>query len=161
MNCVGSLYKSPVISLGILLYIYYKNNHKALCRKNREPTTIVALVVEGSIPHRSLWRLTSGAPALMNGPHKQPPEGPSTLYLRSLVPKAIPVMVFWIRDLKCWVLNSLGLGPSQDREPRQPEHPAAGNPRSRARSMNSCTVPRGSGPSTQYRRTLVPTATYP
>ena len=33
------------------------------------------------------------------------PEGPGTQYLRSLVPKTIPLMVFGIRVLKHWVVG--------------------------------------------------------
>ena len=36
------------------------------------------------------------------------PEGPSTKYLRTLVPKACLCMVFGTRDLKCWVLGPSG-----------------------------------------------------
>ena len=40
----------------------------------------------------------------------QDPEGPSTQYLRILVPKAIKGMVFGTRVLKCWVLGPSGGG---------------------------------------------------
>ena len=33
------------------------------------------------------------------------PEGPSTQYVRTLVPRAIKNMVFGTRDLKYWVLG--------------------------------------------------------
>ena len=36
------------------------------------------------------------------------PEGPSTQYLRTLVPKTIPLMVFGTRVLKYWVLGPSG-----------------------------------------------------
>ena len=36
------------------------------------------------------------------------PEGPSTQYLRTLVPKAILLMVFGTKVLKYWVLGPLG-----------------------------------------------------
>ena len=36
------------------------------------------------------------------------PEGPSTQYLRSLIPKAIPLMVFGTRVLQYWVLGPSG-----------------------------------------------------
>ena len=36
------------------------------------------------------------------------PEGPSTQYLRFLVPKTIPLMVFGARELKYWVLGPSG-----------------------------------------------------
>ena len=42
----------------------------------------------------------------------QYPEGPSTQYLRFLVPKTIPSMVFGTRILKYWVLGPLGIGMS-------------------------------------------------
>ena len=44
----------------------------------------------------------------MAGP-KHYPEGPSTQYLRTLVPKTIPLMVFATRVLKYWVLGPSGL----------------------------------------------------
>ena len=37
------------------------------------------------------------------------PEGPSTQYFRSLVPKTIRLMAFGTRDLKHWVLGPSGL----------------------------------------------------
>ena len=37
------------------------------------------------------------------------PEGPSTQYLRTLVPKTIPLMVFGTKGLKYWVLGPSGL----------------------------------------------------
>ena len=40
------------------------------------------------------------------------PEGPSTQYLRILVPNTIESMVFGTRDLKYWVLGPSGLGSS-------------------------------------------------
>ena len=36
------------------------------------------------------------------------PEGPSTQYSRTLVPKTIPLMVFGTRVLKYWVLGASG-----------------------------------------------------
>ena len=36
------------------------------------------------------------------------PEGPSSQYFRTLVPKTIPVMVFGTKCLTCWVLGSFG-----------------------------------------------------
>ena len=40
------------------------------------------------------------------------PEGPSSQYLRSLVSKTIPLMVFGTGNLKYWVLGPSGIGPS-------------------------------------------------
>ena len=37
------------------------------------------------------------------------PEGPSTQYLRTLVPQAIKAMVFGTRVLKDWVLGPFGM----------------------------------------------------
>ena len=38
------------------------------------------------------------------------PEGPSSQYVRTLVPKTIPLMVFGIRVLICWVPGLSGFG---------------------------------------------------
>ena len=46
---------------------------------------------------------------------KTQPEGPSTLCLRTLVPKTIPLMTFGTRALKCWVLGPSGTGISTDK----------------------------------------------
>ena len=53
------------------------------------------------------------------------PEGPSTQYLRTLVLKTIPLMVFGTRDLKYWVL-----GPSGGIEPQKELHCRVGLPTS-------------------------------
>ena len=45
------------------------------------------------------------------------PEGPSTQYVRTLVPKAMKRMVFGTRVLKYWVLGSSGYGIVSLREP--------------------------------------------
>ena len=47
------------------------------------------------------------------------PEGPSTRYLRLLVPKPIPPMVFGTRDHKYWVLGPSRVGmDSSERNPK-------------------------------------------
>ena len=51
-------------------------------------------------------------------PHKfHSPEGPSTQYLRTLVPKTIPFMAFGTRVLKCWVLAPSGQYRTERRAP--------------------------------------------
>ena len=41
------------------------------------------------------------------------PEGPSTQYLRTLIPKIIKSMVFGARNLKYWILGPSGLSYKQ------------------------------------------------
>ena len=91
-----------------------------------------------STQNHGLYPQMKGAWAIMfsvlqlqrNKQFKLFPEGPSTQYLRSLVPKTIPLMVFGTRVLKYWVLGPSGFhntqimklvfGPSEVHEGIQP-----------------------------------------
>ena len=60
-----------------------------------------------SVELRSSWARTcrSWSCMLSYVLHMSFPEGPSTRYLRFLVPQLIPSMVFAIRHLRCWILG--------------------------------------------------------
>ena len=51
--------------------------------------------------------------ACASHPSTSHPEGPSTQYLRTLVPKTIPLAVFGTKGLKYWVLGPSGTGGHQ------------------------------------------------
>ena len=58
---------------------------------------------------RKLWFLIGLEVAIEPRAFQQySPEGPSTQYLRTLVPKAIPLMVFGTRVVEYWVIGPAG-----------------------------------------------------
>ena len=72
------------------------------------------------VPHVRQRRDGEICTAMGLRPRLQSPEGPSTQYLRTLVPKAIKGMVFGTRVLKYWVLGPSGVCKVYHHRPDQP-----------------------------------------